>query len=61
MMPHQVRATGFQSAAAEVLHMPTSSRAASGTFLKNKYKKKSHAVKVKTNKLGLMHVMSLSK
>lgn len=36
MMPHQVRAIGFQSAAAEVLHMPTSSLAASGTFLKNK-------------------------
>lgn len=56
MMPHQVRATGFQSAAAEVLHMPTSYPTASGTFLKNRHKQ-SHAAKVKTS---LMHVMRLS-
>lgn len=34
MMPHQVRASGFQSSTAEVLHMPTGSLAASGTSLK---------------------------
>lgn len=48
MMPHQVRATGFQNAAAEVLHTPTSYPTASGTFLKNRHKQ-SHAAKVKTS------------
>lgn len=37
-MPHQVRASGFHSSTAEVLHMPTGSLAASGTSLKKTQK-----------------------
>lgn len=38
MMPHQVRASSFQSSTAEVLHMPTGSLAASGISLKKTQK-----------------------
>ena len=60
MIPHQADATGLQSGAAEVLHMPTSFRAAFGTFLKGR--QKNHAAKVKMTailRLGLKYVIKL--
>ena len=51
MMPHLVSATAVQTAAAEVLHMPTNPLAASGTFLKNT-NKQSHAARVKMTKIS---------
>ena len=62
MMCHQLRATDFVSAAVEVPHMPTNSRAAPGLFLENTHKHSHNSKSENDDNVpsGSLHVVSSS-